>query len=99
MANGNRTNERKRIALVSRFLDDQSCDEIISKYNNSELYRKTIIMERHRFGLGEYKYFKYSLPNLIHNIRTAIYPKLAPHQNQLTQIIKTKKLSLQLTKR
>ena len=35
-------------------------------------------MERHRFGLGEYKYFKCPLPDLIQNIRTAIYPKLAP---------------------
>jgi uncharacterized protein len=71
----------KGYALVSRFLDDQSCDEIISNYTNSKLYRKTIIMERHRFGLGEYKYFKYPLPDLIHTIRTGIYPKLAPIAN------------------
>src|ERR687888_2572784 len=71
----------KGYALVSRFLDSQSCDEIISDYNNSDLYRKTITMERHRFGLGEYKYFKYPLPDLIQNIRTAIYPKLAPIAN------------------
>jgi hypothetical protein len=49
----------KGYSLVSRFLDDQSCDELISNYNNSDLYRKTITMERHRFGLGEYKYLSY----------------------------------------
>ena len=49
-----------------------------SKYNSSDLHRKTITMERHRFGLGEYKYVKCPLPDLIQNIRTAIYPKLAP---------------------
>ena len=71
----------KGYALVSRFLDGQSCDGMISKYNNSDLYRKTITMERHRFGLGEYKYFKYPLPDLVHTIRTGIYPKLAPVAN------------------
>jgi hypothetical protein len=71
----------KGYALVSGFLESHSCDEIISKYNNSDLYRKTIIMERHRFGLGEYKYFKYPLPELIQTIRTGIYTKLAPIAN------------------
>ena len=71
----------KGYALVSRFLCCQACDELASKYNSSDLYRKTITMERHRFGLGEYKYFKYPLPDLIQNIRTAIYPKLAPIAN------------------
>jgi hypothetical protein len=52
LANGNRRTEWKAYALVSRFLPGQSCDELISKYNNSDLYRKT---SRHRFGLGEYK--------------------------------------------
>ena len=46
----------KGYALVSRFLPGQSCDEIILKYNNSVLYHKTRTMERHRFGLGEYKH-------------------------------------------
>ncbi|MFL6376719.1 MAG: 2OG-Fe(II) oxygenase [Nitrososphaeraceae archaeon] len=71
----------KGYALVSRFLLGQSCDELTSKYNSSDLYRKTITMERHRFGLGEYKYFRYPLPDLIQTIRTAIYPKLAPIAN------------------
>jgi hypothetical protein len=46
----------KGYALVSRFLHGQSCDEVILKYNNSVLYHKTRTMERHRFGLGEYKH-------------------------------------------
>jgi len=54
----------KGYALVSRFLPVQYCDELIGEYDNSNLYRKTITMERHRFGLGEYKYFKYPLPGI-----------------------------------
>ena len=49
----------KGYALVSRFLLVQSCDELIGKYDSFDLYRKTITIERHSFGLGEYKYFKY----------------------------------------
>ena len=51
------------------------------KYDNPDSYRKTVIMERYRFGLGEYKYFSYPLPHLIQTIREETYPKLAPVAN------------------
>ena len=72
---------QKGYAMVPQFLPNQSCEELIQKYNDSDLYRKTITMERHSFGLGEYKYFKYPLPDLIQTVRGAIYPKLAPIAN------------------
>jgi len=72
---------KKGYALVLQFLPNQYCEELINKYDNPDLYRKTITMERHSFGLGEYKYFKYPLPDLIQTIRSATYPKLAPVAN------------------
>src|SRR5919106_2756697 len=71
----------KGYAIVSQFLLAQSCKELIGKYGDSNLYRKTITMGRHHFGLGEYKYFKYPLPDLIQTIRRGVYPKLAPIAN------------------
>lgn len=71
----------KGYAQMSQFLSVQYCGELIDKYDNSDLYRKTITMERHRFGLGEYKYFKYPLPDLIQTVRRTIYPNLAPVAN------------------
>jgi hypothetical protein len=71
----------KGYAIVSQFLPVQSCEELIGKYDDYNLYRKTIMMERHQFGSGEYKYFKYPLPELIQTARRAIYPKLAPVAN------------------
>lgn len=71
----------KGYTIVSQFLPAQSCEELIGKYGDSNLYRKTITMERHQFGLGEYKYFKYPLPDLIQTVRREIYPKLAPIAN------------------
>ncbi len=71
----------KGYAIVPNMLTNSQCEELKNSYENPELYRKTVVMERYRFGLGEYKYFKYPLPNLISEIRTLIYPKLAPIAN------------------
>ncbi len=68
-------------AIISNLLTDKQCEQFKSGYSTESLYRKTVVMERHRFGLGEYKYFKYPLPELIQDIRTAIYPKLVPIAN------------------
>ena len=71
----------KGYALVLRLLPGQYCEELINKYDNSDLYRKTITMERHSFGLGEYKYFRYPLADLIETVRKEIYRKLSPVAN------------------
>jgi len=81
----------KGYALVLQFLPNQYCEELIGEYDNSDLYRKTIMMERHRFGLGEYKYFKYPLPDPIQTVRRAIYPKLAPVANTWMKILNIKR--------
>jgi hypothetical protein len=68
-------------AVIADFLSEEQCEALKAAYNNPDSYRKTVVMERHRFGLGEYKYFHYPLPDLIQQIRTGIYPKLAPIAN------------------
>ncbi|WP_315815565.1 2OG-Fe(II) oxygenase [Paraflavitalea speifideaquila] len=64
-------------ALLPRVLDAATCDHLVKQYDQANLYRKTIVMERYRFGLGEYKYFKYPLPDLLQDIRQTVYAKLA----------------------
>jgi len=81
----------KGYALVLQFLPNQYCEELIGEYDNSDLYRKTITMERHGFGLGEYKYFKYPLPDLIQTVRSAIYPKLTPIANTWMRVLNIKR--------
>ncbi|MFH7012172.1 2OG-Fe(II) oxygenase [Flavobacterium sp. FlaQc-52] len=68
-------------ALIPKLLEDEQCETLKTAYSNPALYRKTVVMERYRFGLGEYKYFNYPLPELIQTIRTSVYPKLAPIAN------------------
>jgi hypothetical protein len=83
------TNEmnQRGYSLVPQFLPDRYCKGLVGAYNNADLYRKTITMERHSFGLGEYKYFKYPLPELIQTIRKAIYPKLVPIANTWMEML------------
>ena len=77
----------KGFALVPQFLSTQQCDELINLYEQPDTFRKTIVMERYRFGLGEYKYFQYPLPELIQNIRENIYPHLAPIANLWMKVL------------
>ena len=68
-------------SLMPGFLDHQLCEAIKALYSENDLYRKTVLMERHRFGKGEYKYFRYPLPSIIDDIRKEVYFKLAPIAN------------------
>jgi hypothetical protein len=68
-------------SIIPGLLDKKECDDLITMYDSGNIYRKTISMERYRFGLGEYKYFQYPLPTFIENIRQTVYPHLAPIAN------------------
>jgi hypothetical protein len=72
---------QKGYAIVPNLLSTTQCAAIINDYKESHLYRKTVVMERYRFGFGEYRYFSYPLPDLIQEIRQGIYPYLAPIAN------------------
>lgn len=71
----------KGFAVVPNLLSSEQCTSLKAMYDDKIAFRKTVVMERYRFGLGEYKYFDYPLPYLIQTIRTAIYPQLAPIAN------------------
>lgn len=72
---------KKGYSIIPNFISNQQCGELIQDYDNPNIYRKTVVMERYCFGLGEYKYLNYPLPDLIQQIRTDIYPHLASIAN------------------
>jgi len=74
-------------AIVPAVLTKNECDELVALYNADNTYRKTIRMERYRFGLGEYKYFQYPLPGLINDIRQTVYPYIAPIANRWMEVL------------
>lgn len=81
----------KGFAIAENILSIKQCEELIEQYNHTGIYRKTVAMERYRFGLGEYKYFSYPLPGLLQTIREQVYPKLAPIANYWMQVLNTEK--------
>lgn len=69
-------------AVVEGVLSQSECGEIAGLYPNEALFRSRIVMTRHGFGRGEYKYFQYPLPDRVANLRTAVYPHLVPIANR-----------------
>ena len=69
-------------AQAGRIVTDSECDQLIAGYDSDEMFRSRVIMARHGFGRGEYRYYKYPLPGLIADLRTALYPHLAAVANR-----------------
>lgn len=82
------TMHQQGFVLLENFLSETQCNLVKDHYNHPTLYRKTVIMQRYRFGLGEYKYYTYPLPHLIAQLRTHIYPYLVPIANAWFQVLK-----------
>ena len=70
-------------ALLPGLLTPESCREIAGLYSSDDTsFRSRVIMQRHGFGRGEYQYFSYPLPDLISEMRSPFYEKLAPIANR-----------------
>jgi hypothetical protein len=63
-------------------LDAATCRELAALYDDDSRFRSRVVMQRHNFGRGEYKYLAYPLPEPVAALRTALYPPLAAIANQ-----------------
>lgn len=79
---------QKGYALMENVLTHDACKSLIKDFGVDHLYRKTVEMERYRFGLGTYRYYTYPLPEVIAAIREQVYLKLVPIANQWMQQLK-----------
>jgi hypothetical protein len=69
-------------AVVGPLLDASACRELAAGYADDARFRKTVVMDRHGFGRGEYRYFADPLPPIVAALRTALYAQLAPIANR-----------------
>jgi len=69
-------------AVLKGLLSPDECDAMSVLYPDDEIFRSRVIMGRHGFGRGEYKYFSYPLPGLIAELRPALYARLCGTANR-----------------
>jgi hypothetical protein len=69
-------------AVLERLLAPDDCEALAALYPEDSRFRSRVVMGRHGFGRGEYKYFSYPLPGIIAGLRKALHPKLAPVANR-----------------
>jgi hypothetical protein len=69
-------------AVTAPLLLAEECTELVALYGSEQRFRSHIMMERFRFGVGDYKYFEHPLPPVVRSLRTAAYPHLAKIANR-----------------
>lgn len=68
-------------ARTGPVLDAGECAGLSTGYAHDAAFRSRVVMARHGYGRGEYRYFAYPLPEIVASLRTALYPRLAPIAN------------------
>ena len=74
-------------AVMSGVLSPEECAALAGSYPADDLFRSRIVMAKHGFGRGEYKYFAYPVPHLIAGLRRSLYPPLAAVANRWNEVM------------
>lgn len=73
--------------VVRGLLSPARCAELKADYGTDDFYRSTVSMQRHGFGRGEYRYYRYPLPDAVQTLREALYPPLAGLANDWARML------------
>ena len=82
-----RTLQAQGNAVIGHLLAPDECTMLAALYPQDKVFRSRVVMARHGFGRGEYKYFSYPLPEPVARLRAAIYPQLVPIANSWNETL------------
>jgi len=74
--------DQRGYATIPSLVDPVACRDLVALYDDEARFRSRVVMQRHRFGQGEYKYLRYPLPEPVAGLREALYPGLAGIANR-----------------
>ena len=74
-------------AVMAPILSPEECASLAAMYADATRFRSQIVMERYRFGVGDYQYFSNPLPEIVSSLRTSAYPHLANMANQWAEAL------------
>ncbi|OUL98471.1 proline hydroxylase [Variovorax sp. JS1663] len=74
-------------ALIGGLMAREECEALAALYPQGPLFRSRVLMERHGFGRGEYKYFDYPLPERLAGLREQVYARLVPIANRWNEVM------------
>ena len=77
-------------ATTGEVLSTGECEELIALYPDRDRFRSRVVMERHSYGVGEYKYFARPMPPLIEDLRIAMYRELAATANRWAERMRSR---------
>ncbi|WP_254055022.1 2OG-Fe(II) oxygenase [Kiloniella sp. EL199] len=80
--------DKKGYAILKGAISERDCHVLAAGYDAEDPYRSRVVMSRHGFGQGEYKYFDYPLPDLIARLRREFYEPLAKIGNRWNGLMK-----------
>jgi uncharacterized protein len=74
--------DERGCVVIESMLTVAECRTLVAMYEDDERFRSRVVMAKHGFGRGEYRYFAYPLPPTVQSLRTALYPDLARIANE-----------------
>ena len=75
------------VARIRDLLPRETCRELADLYSQDSLFRSRVVMSRHGFGRGEYRYFAYPLPRVVAHLRASLYSELVDIANRWNQLL------------